>query len=53
MKYNTPAKAIPSKSVRINNDVYHKVMHYAISKGMKLTKVIEFAILDYLTKSQK
>ena len=39
--------------VRIENELHLKLVNYAEKKGMKLTKVVEFAILDYLTKAIK
>ena len=38
--------------VAINYDLHIKVSAFAIAKGMKINKVVEFAILDYLTKAQ-
>ena len=53
MNYKTTTKNRPRTVVAVNYDVHHKVMEYAKAKGMKLNKVVEFAILDYLTKAQK
>ena len=39
--------------VRIENELHLKLVNFAEKKGMKLTKVVEFAILDYLTKAIK
>ena len=39
--------------VRIENSLHLELVNYAEKKGMKLTKVVEFAILDYLTKAIK
>ena len=40
-------------NVRIENELHLELVNYAEKKGMKLTKVVEFAILDYLTKAIK
>ena len=40
-------------NVRIENSLHLELVNYAEKKGMKLTKVFEFAILDYLTKAIK
>lgn len=50
---NEAQKMTARRVVAINIDVYDKAMSHAKTKGMKLTKVIEFAILDYLTKANK
>ena len=39
--------------VRIENSLHLELVNYAEKKGMKLTKVVEFAILDYLTNASK
>ena len=53
MKQEVIAKPAVRINVAINARVHVKALDYANSKGMKLNKVVEFAILDYLTKSQK
>ena len=40
-------------NVAIPNEVYKAMVKYANDKGMKFTKVVEFAILDYLTNATK
>ena len=55
MNYKTK-KALTTKTftvVRIENELHLKLVNFAEKKGMKLTKVVEFAILDYLTKAIK
>ena len=49
-------KALTTKTftnVRIENELHLKLVNFAEKKGMKLTKVVEFAILDYLTNASK
>ena len=49
-------KALMTKTftvVRIENELHLKLVNFAEKKGMKLTKVVEFAILDYLTNDSK
>ena len=40
-------------NVAIPNEVYKLMTDYANSKGMKFTKVVEFAIMEYLTNATK
>ena len=40
-------------NVAIPNEVYKAMVKYANDKGMKFTKVVKFAILDYLTNATK
>ena len=41
------------RTVQIDTVVYKMMTDYANSKGMKFTKVVEFAIMDYLTNATK
>ncbi len=49
---NTQLGVVARTNVAIDREVYDKAMAYAKTKGMKLNKVVEFAILDYLTKTK-
>ena len=49
MKIKTTLKNTVRINVAINANIYHKVVDFANTKGMKINKVVEFAILDYLT----
>jgi len=40
-----------TESVRISTEILNKARTYARLKGMRISKVLEFAILDYLTKA--
>lgn len=53
MKQKTTAKNTARMNVAINFDIYKPLVVFADSRGMKINKVVEFAILDYLTKAQK
>lgn len=46
------AKSIVRINVAINFDIHNKVSKYCDERGMKINKVVEFAILDYLTKAK-